>query len=54
VAGVPVDGWLGLRGHGAAGRAGLFAVRGTDDLLAETKETGHTLKRAIGAFDLTA
>jgi APA family basic amino acid/polyamine antiporter len=32
----------------------MFAIRGTDDLPAETKETGHTLKRAIGAFDLTA
>jgi APA family basic amino acid/polyamine antiporter len=38
----------------AVGKAGPFAVRSADALVAETREEHHTLKRSIGPFDLTA
>ena len=33
---------------------GPFAVRSTDILIAEGGEEGHTLRRSVGALDLTA
>jgi basic amino acid/polyamine antiporter, APA family len=37
-----------------AAEPGPFAVKATGALIAETSEQGHTLKRAVGALDLTA
>ncbi len=38
----------------AAPRTGPFAIKDTGELVAETHESGHTLKRAVGALNLTA
>src|SRR5438270_7129794 len=36
------------------GKPGLFAVRDVGTLVTETRETGHELKRAVSATQLTA
>jgi len=35
-------------------RPGIFAIRDVNSLITETTETGHELKRAVGATQLTA
>src|SRR3982751_2499991 len=37
-----------------SGRPGIFSVRDVRSLITETAETGHELKRAVGATQLTA
>src|SRR6187200_2366399 len=37
-----------------ASEPGIWARKSTDELIAETSEEGHTLKKAVGALDLTA
>ena len=32
---------------------GLFRTKNLDDILAASQEEGHTLKRALGAFNVT-
>jgi basic amino acid/polyamine antiporter, APA family len=36
------------------GQLGPFAVQGTEILIAEAGEEHHTLRRSVGALDLTA
>src|SRR4029450_5856398 len=42
----------GVRNPGR--RPGIFAIRDVNSLITETTETGHELKRAVGATQLTA
>ena len=37
-----------------ASEPSIWARKSTDELIAETSEEGHTLKKAVGALDLTA
>ena len=38
----------------SAGKPGIFAIRDVSSLVTETHETGHELKRSVGATQLTA
>ena len=42
------------REHRSEQRGGLFATKPVDQLVADTEESAHQLKRAVGLLDLTA
>jgi APA family basic amino acid/polyamine antiporter len=51
---VEMDVTTGRPGPAPTARPGIFAVRDVSSLVTETEETGHALKRSVGANQLTA